>query len=97
VPRGVEGRSFPARGDRAPTVSSLAYLEKAGVWRTAGEEWGEKPERGEGDLAAVAPAVREIIAGTRRGGAAAVRGYVEAFERRKVPQLVREAFDGSGA
>jgi len=53
--------------------------------------------RGEGDLEAVAPAVREIIAGTRRGGAAAVRGYVEAFERRKVTQLVHDEFDGRGA
>jgi histidinol dehydrogenase len=47
--------------------------------------------RGAGDLGAVEPAVREILAGVRRGGAAAVIGYVEAFERRTPRALVRRA------
>jgi histidinol dehydrogenase len=53
--------------------------------------------RGASDLEAVTPAVREIIASVRRSGAEAVRGYVEAFERRKVAELVLHTFDGAGA
>jgi histidinol dehydrogenase len=47
--------------------------------------------RGAGDLEGVEPAVREIRAGVRRGGAAAVIGYVEAFERRTPRALLRRA------
>ena len=47
--------------------------------------------RGATDLAAVEPAVREILTGVRGGGRAAVLGYVERFERRTPAALVRPA------
>jgi histidinol dehydrogenase len=54
--------------------------------------------RGAGDLAAVEPAVREILAAVRAEGDAAVRRYVERFERRPAPEpLVTTKFDGAGA
>lgn len=53
--------------------------------------------RGADDLAAVEPAVREIIAGVRASGDEALRRYVEAFERRSPGALVLHAFDGAGA
>jgi histidinol dehydrogenase len=53
--------------------------------------------RGAEDMEAVTPAVRDIIAEVRRSGAAAVRRYVEAFERRKVDALVREVEGGESA
>ncbi len=54
--------------------------------------------RGPGDLEAVAPAVREVLAAVRAEGDAAVRRYVERFERRSAPaSLVRVAYDGAAA
>jgi histidinol dehydrogenase len=53
--------------------------------------------RGATDLEAVAPAVSEILAGVRRGGEDAVRGYVERFERRTVGTLVIGAEGGAAA
>jgi histidinol dehydrogenase len=53
--------------------------------------------RGGDDLEAVAPAVREILAAVRAEGDAAVRRYVERFERRTVGALVRTDFDGAAA
>jgi len=53
--------------------------------------------RGAGDLEAVAPAVREILAAVRAEGDVAVRRYVERFEHRAPDPLVIEAFDGAAA
>ena len=53
--------------------------------------------RGAGDLEAVAPAVREILAAVRAEGDAAVLRYVEHFERRSPGELVRATFDGAAA
>lgn len=54
--------------------------------------------RGAGDLAAVEPAVREILAAVRAEGDAAVRRYVERFERRAAPDpLFSTSFDGAAA
>jgi histidinol dehydrogenase len=53
--------------------------------------------RGAGDLEAVAPAVREIIAAVRRSGDEAVRMYIERFERRTPAALVLASFDGAAA
>jgi len=54
--------------------------------------------RGAGDLSAVEPAVREILAAVRSEGDAAVRRYVERFERRAAPEaLHRATFDGAAA
>ncbi len=53
--------------------------------------------RGTGDLDAVAPAVREILAAVRAEGDAAVRRYVERFERRAPPAaLLRDVRDARG-
>src|SRR5271170_3943683 len=54
--------------------------------------------RGTLDLEAVAPAVREILAAVRAEGDAAVRRYVERFERRAPPAaLVRGVGEGAAA
>ena len=53
--------------------------------------------RGPGDLDAVAPAVREILAAVRAEGDVAVRRYVERFERRQAGPLVLTDFDGAAA
>jgi histidinol dehydrogenase len=54
--------------------------------------------RGPGDLAAVAPAVGEILAAVRAEGDVAVRRYIERFERRAAPEtLVIESFDGAAS
>ncbi len=53
--------------------------------------------RGTGDLEAVAPAVREILAAVRAEGDAAVRRYVERFEHRAPATLVREVQGGAAA
>ncbi len=53
--------------------------------------------RGAEDLAAVEPAVRDIIANVRTNGDAAVRMYVERFEHRQPPSLVIKNFDGQAA
>ena len=53
--------------------------------------------RGADDLAAVEPAVRDIIATVRASGDDAVRQYVERFERRHPERLVIEDFDGAAA
>jgi histidinol dehydrogenase len=53
--------------------------------------------RGAEDLEAVAPAVREILAAVRAEGDAAVRRYVERFERRTPASLVRGVGDGEAA
>ena len=53
--------------------------------------------RGPGDLEAVAPAVREILAAVRAEGDAAVRRYVERFERRTPGPLLRGVDDGAAA
>jgi histidinol dehydrogenase len=50
--------------------------------------------RGPGDLEAVAPAVREILAAVRAEGDVAVRRYVERFERRTVQALVSDVREG---
>src|SRR4051812_40392890 len=46
--------------------------------------------RGPGDLEAVAPAVREILAAVRAEGDDAVRRFVERFEHRAPASLVRD-------
>jgi len=53
--------------------------------------------RGPGDLEAVAPAVREILAAVRAEGDVAVRRYVERFERRVAGPLVRTLSPAEGA
>lgn len=53
--------------------------------------------RGPGDLEAVAPAVREILASVRAEGDAAVRRAIERFERRSPGPLVRGVEDGAAA
>lgn len=53
--------------------------------------------RGADDLAAVEPAVRDIIAAVRASGDDAVRSYVERFERRRPDPLVMRSFDGAAA
>ena len=53
--------------------------------------------RGTVDLEAVAPAVREILAAVRAEGDAAVRRYVERFERRAPASLVRGVEGGAAA
>jgi histidinol dehydrogenase len=58
---------------------------------------GRLAARGTGDLEAVAPAVREILAAVRAEGDAAVRRFVERFERRSPDRLVIEGFDGAAA
>ncbi|MBK9259413.1 MAG: histidinol dehydrogenase [Polyangiaceae bacterium] len=55
------------------------------------------PSRGADDLAAVEPAVRDIIAAVRASGDDAVRSYVERFERRRPDPLVMRSFDGAAA
>ena len=52
--------------------------------------------RGPGDLEAVAPAVREILAAVRAEGDAAVRRYVERFEHRSVGPLLRRLSGDDG-
>lgn len=57
-------------------------------------------DRGETDSAKVEGAVREILAAVRSDGDAAVRTYVERFEKRAVRTLFRgpgPQFDGAGA
>jgi histidinol dehydrogenase len=53
--------------------------------------------RGADDLAAVEPAVRDIIAAVRASGDDAVRSYVERFEHRRPASLVIRDFDGAAA
>jgi histidinol dehydrogenase len=54
--------------------------------------------RGAGDLSAVEPAVREIVSAVRAEGDAAVRRYIERFERRAAPaELHATRFDGAAA
>lgn len=53
--------------------------------------------RGADDLAAVEPAVRDIIAAVRANGDDAVRAYVERFEHRRLESLVIRDFDGAAA
>jgi histidinol dehydrogenase len=53
--------------------------------------------RGADDLAAVEPAVRDIIAAVRATGDEAVRTYIERFERRRPERLVIKNFDGAAA
>jgi histidinol dehydrogenase len=53
--------------------------------------------RGGGDLEAVAPAVREILAAVRAEGDEAVRRYVARFEHRAPDRIVIEGFDGAAA
>jgi len=53
--------------------------------------------RGPGDLEAVAPAVREILASVRSEGDAAVRRAIERFEHRSPGALVRGVEDGPAA
>ena len=53
--------------------------------------------RGESDLEAVEPAVREILGAVRAEGDAAVRRYVEKFERRTVADLLIEDYGGEAA
>jgi histidinol dehydrogenase len=53
--------------------------------------------RGPGDLEAVAPAVRDILAAVRAEGDVAVRRYVERFERRTPGPLLRGVGDGAAA
>ncbi|MBN2192461.1 MAG: histidinol dehydrogenase [Polyangiaceae bacterium] len=53
--------------------------------------------RGATDLAAVEPAVREIIATVRAEGDAAVRRYVERYEHRTVDALLIEDYGGEAA
>ncbi len=53
--------------------------------------------RGADDLAAVEPAVRDIIAAVRATGDDAVRHYIERFEHRRPERLVLRTFDGAGA
>ena len=53
--------------------------------------------RGADDLAAVEPAVRDIIAAVRATGDDAVRSYIERFERRRPERLVLRNFDGAAA
>lgn len=54
-------------------------------------------DRGASDLEVVTPTVREILGEVRKNGAAAVRRYVETFERRSPGALVLSSFDGEGA
>jgi histidinol dehydrogenase len=57
-------------------------------------------ERGDSDFAKVEGAVRAILEDVRKDGDAAVRRYVERFEKRSVATLFlssRSAFDGAGA
>jgi histidinol dehydrogenase len=53
--------------------------------------------RGETDLDRVEPAVREILGAVRSEGDAAVRRYVERFERRTVGPLLIEDYGGAEA
>ena len=53
--------------------------------------------RGPGDLDAVAPAVREILAAVRAEGDAAVRRAIQRFEHRTPGPLMRSVEDGAGA
>jgi histidinol dehydrogenase len=53
--------------------------------------------RGAEDLAAIEPAVREIIANVRTNGTEAIRSYVERFEHRQPGPLVLRSFDGAAA
>ncbi len=53
--------------------------------------------RGSGDLDAVTPAVREILAAVRAEGDVAVRRYVERFERRTPGTLLRRVDGGAAA
>ena len=54
--------------------------------------------RGAGDLEAVAPSVREILAAVRAEGDVAVRRFIERFERRSPPsELLCESYDGAAA
>jgi histidinol dehydrogenase len=53
--------------------------------------------RGPGDLDAVAPSVREILAAVRTEGDAAVRRYVERYEHRTPSELVRSVKGGAAA
>ena len=53
--------------------------------------------RGPGDLDAVAPAVREILASVRAEGDAAVRRAIERFEHRTAGSLLRGVGDGAAA
>jgi histidinol dehydrogenase len=53
--------------------------------------------RGETDLDRVEPLVRTVLADVKRDGDAAVRRYVEQFERRRVTQLLLEDYGGRAA
>ncbi len=53
--------------------------------------------RGETDLERVEPAVREILGAVRREGDAAVKRYVEKFERRSVQTLLVKDYGGKEA
>ncbi len=61
------------------------------------ERLDELSRRGETDLDRVEPAVREILADVRREGDAAVKRYVQRFERRDVDALLIEDYGGEEA
>ncbi len=76
-------------------MTTLTIVREGGANFT--ETLRKLSRRGETDLDRVEPAVREILGAVRTEGDAAVRRYVERFERRKVGPLLIEDYGGAEA
>jgi histidinol dehydrogenase len=77
---------------------SDSWLVAVEAGSAAFDELVERLERrGESDLSAVEPAVREILAAVRAEGDSAVRRFVERFERRTVQTLYITDYGGAPA